>query len=634
MCGIAGIYQLNRDTFTGMHATHRMGQHMQQRGPNAEGYLLAHKDSRPALRIELDIEKKCEIDASLFLAHRRLSIIDLSSNANQPMSCDHNRYWIVFNGEIYNYREISQELLAHDVTLTTHSDTEVVLKSYALWGPQCLERFNGMFALAIWDDRDKSLFLARDRLGIKPLYYTVQDNRLIFASDIKTLIASKLYRPTLHMEGLYHTLSFGVAPRPMTCFANVVALEPAHWALISAQGNMVKQRYWRIPIDATPKLNETQAIEALDAALHRSVALRVRADVPVGSFLSGGIDSTCITAIAAQYQPEIHAFTLGHEQSASAYDETAQARATAQRYQLQHTILNVDPRLALNYIDDMIDCYEEPYFSLSPNYLISRLASQHNTPVILSGLGGDELFAGYRHFSWGRYHFWLRLLAPLLKPTRWYSDKFERASEFNHANSLEKFYVSLFANMSEGLKHRLLPQAGALNSVEQVAHLYTEPMNHSRDPIEVFSYMNLHHYVANHHLYRMDQFTMRFSLEGRFPLLDHHVVETAFRIPSQLKLRNGTAKYILRKVAEKYIDPSSLVMQKKGFCLPMTRWLKGSLKGFAQDNLDRLMKRDLFCPKEIQRVYSQFNHNRIDGRYLWQLVSIELWLRRFIDQQG
>lgn len=653
MCGIAGIISFNQNAFHGAQSIHRMANAMIHRGPDDEGYLLglsgqlplkiafgattANIDEIPEqYRPRTDIENLYSEKGDIFLAHRRLSIIDLKPTGHQPMSIADGRYWIIYNGEVFNYQEIAQELIQHGVRLIGQSDTEVILHAYALWGEAALEKFNGMFAFAILDLEEKTLFCARDRIGIKPFYYTIQNNRFIFASDVKTLIASGLYKPEVNLEGLYHAMSYGVAPRPLTSFKDVFALEQSHWLKINiANGQMVKQSYWQIPVNAQDHaLSEQKAVELLDEALTRSVKYQLHSDVPVGTFMSGGIDSTTISAIASKHHPHIKAFTLGFEGEQAAYlNEVDEARATAAMYDMEHIVHMQKPEAILDEINGCVKAYEEPFFSLSPNLIISKLVASHGIKVILNGLGGDELFAGYKTFQLAKQYNLLKLLLPFLKIVSFYHPRWRRALDLSYVKSNADLHGALLNNMSSFEKNRLFIDESVkhLRSLEKLRELYVPPNVQFSDFIEAMCYMYMMNYIGNHHVYRVDQFTMKYSIEGRFPFLDHHVVETAFKIPSQYKMRGKVGKYILREVAKKYIDSSSLTMKKKGFDLPMDFWIRHVLKDLVREKLDLLSKRTIFHPHAVRAVAAHFDKKRCDDYTLWQLVGIELWLEEFID---
>lgn len=652
MCGIAGIVSFNKDFFQGAKHLHQMADAMESRGPDDEGFLVGAlgealhpaygkasnniNEIPPHFRPKQHIESLYSERGDIFLAHRRLSIIDLKSTGHQPMSTPDGRYWIIYNGEVFNYQEIAQELIQEGVKLFGHSDTEVILHAYALWGTLALEKFNGMFAFTILDTKDKTLFCARDRIGIKPFYYTIQNNRFIFASDIKTIIASGLYKPEVNLEGLYHAMSYGVAPRPLTSFKDVFALEQSHWMKINiSSGRMEKKPYWQIPINAQDhSLSEKAAVELLDDAITRSVRYQLHSDVPIGTFMSGGVDSTTISAIASKHHPSIKAFTLGFEGEQAAYlNEIDEARATAAMYDMEHIVHMQKPEAILDEINGCVRAYEEPFFSLSPNLIISKLVASHGVKVVLNGLGGDELFAGYKTFQLARQYNLLRLLLPFLKIVSVYHPRWRRALDLSFVKSNADLHGALLNNMSSYEKNKLFIDESVkhLRSVEKLRELYLPENEKFSDYIEAMSYMYMMNYISNHHVYRVDQFTMKYSIEGRFPFLDHHVVETAFKIPSKYKMQGKVGKYILREVAKKYIHSSSLTMKKKGFDLPMDFWIRHVLKDLVHEKLNHLSKRDIFHPHAVQAVAKSFEKKRCDDYTLWQLVGIELWLEEFID---
>ncbi len=635
MCGIAGIYNFSNSAISaieGFSSVANMAKSMTHRGPNGEGYFIGYKENTLGDYYPTADDSLFGKKGDIFLAHRRLSIIDLSSAAAQPMCCDNRRYWITYNGELYNYLELMKELSDIGIKFKSKSDTEVVLKAYSHWGYKALEKFNGMFAFAIWDDHEKKLFCARDRVGIKPFYYTIQNNQFIFASDINTLIASKRYHPVVNLEGLYHTMSYGIAPRPMTCFKDIYALPQGHWAMISEDSHFKINRYWQIPINTQDhSMSEEQAADLLEQTLTKSVQRRLVADVPVGTFMSGGIDSTLISALAAQAHPGIQAFTLGYEDYAEELNEIEQAKATAALYPLQHTIETISMRSILDGFENNLQIYDEPFYSLSPNYLISKLVSENALTVVLNGLGGDELFAGYRHSRWANRGSLFRLAAPFITPLKGKRELFARVSEFSNAKSIDRYYSYLFTIMSENMKQNLFQSNHVknFNTIESLHHLYVGKDMRFSDNIEAMCYMDLIHYIGNHHVHRIDQFTMHFSLEGRFPFLDHEVIEAAFRIPSKYKIKDGLQKYILRKVAQKYIAPECLSMKKKGFSLPMDYWLRNDLSSYAKSQLDKLSKNELFSKSTINQIWPMFEARKLQSRHVWQLVALQTWFERY-----
>jgi len=628
---------------------------MVHRGPDDEGFLLIDKKGkcRPFLGDDTPVDdpvcsfvhgypqnhiKSAFEDLShVALGHRRLSIIDLSPYGHQPMCTPDFRYWIVYNGEIYNFQEISVELNKEGINLYSHSDTEVLLNAYAIWGEDCLQKFNGMFAFAIWDNKEKILFCARDRIGIKPFYYTIQNGQFIFASDIKTIIASDLYCPEPDMEGLYLAMAFGMAPRPKTAFKGLVALEQAHWMRVHLNGRIEKGRYWSIPV-GTQKSNmsEEEAVDMLEEQLTASVKKRLVADVPVGTFMSGGIDSTTISAIASELHPGIKAFTLAYENTAQELNEVSQAIMTAKMHPMEHNVHLVDPSESLKDIESWIDGYEEPFHGLAANYEISKLVKGNGVKVVLNGLGGDELFAGYGWYSHIGQWETARMLRPLTNMIVPLIGK--RAMQIKaliNMSSADRLHTRLFAQSTdEDLQELFIdPELRGMNTPEILHHMYADGLKFT-DSIEAMSYMDLINYIGNHHVHRSDQFTMAHSIEARFPFLDHNLVETVFKIPSYLKKNGKIQKYVLRKVAEKYIAPECLSMNKKGFSLPLKQWMEGPLKSLVKEKLAKLEKRKEIRQEVPFRWLREYEAGNRKFSLIWHLASLEMWFESFIDNHG
>ncbi len=650
MCGIAGIINLRGAKKRNLQALHWMAQCMKNRGPDDEGYIIAsHNDNKVHILTGndsvpihdifpsvMEVTKSYDIAGTVFLGHRRLSIIDLSPYAHQPMCTRDGRYWIVYNGEIYNFKQIRQRLQSEDdIKFISNSDTEVILYAYQKWGPDFLKYLNGMFAFAVWDNHEKTLFCARDRIGIKPFYYTIQDDQFIFASDIKTLIASGIYRPKIDIEGLYYGMSFGVAPRPLTCFKDVKALEQGHWILISRNGKIEKSCYWKIPICSQEhNMKEDEARELLEDSLKNSIKYRLVADVPVGTFMSGGIDSTTVSAIASQLHPGIKAFTLVFSKY-KRLDESEQAKATAAMHPMQHIIWDIEIDSVLEHIDDMIECYEEPFYDLSPNYMISKLVAENKITVILNGLGGDELFGGYPYYNWSNRWEALKkskLLLAIGKHIPAIRHISERLHVIASVESADKFAIAVRCFLTDMEKHSLFLDRGVqdLNTVEYISQLYTGKKEFT-DFIEAISFIDIMNYIGNHHVYRVDKFTMRFSIEGRLPFLDHELIELAFRIPSHFKIKNGEQKYVLRRVAERHLHPMCLEAKKKGFDLPTDNWMRRNLKEMVFTKLKSLENKGIFDPKEIWKIYQEWKFRLRSFRSVWELVSVEMWINKFIE---
>ncbi len=650
MCGIAGIVDLRGRETQQAEPVRRMAARMRQRGPDDEGYLLVRKDGSlislsgddtPAPSAETEqipgyparhVRTAGETPSLVALGHRRLSILDLSAHGHQPLCTDDGRYWIVYNGEIYNFREIATELEASGIRLHGHCDTEVLIKAYALWREACLDRFNGDFAFAIWDNQEKYLFCARDRLGVKPFYYVLKDGRFLFASDIKTLIASGLYRPEPDMEGLYLAMAFGMAPRPRTAFKQVAALEQGHWLRLHADGRIEQQRYWSIPTGKQqPSMREGEAVELLETRLTAAVKRRLIADVPVGTFMSGGIDSTTVSAVAAGLQPGIKAFTLAYEDAAPEMDEVAQAAATARMHPMQHVVYRVSERDIMPDLNALIALFEEPHHGMGANQVISGVARANGVKVVLNGAGGDELFAGYGRYAqiprWRKLRpLWplVSLLAPLLGP------RGLKLAAIARSSSPDRLHTALFQETTDSERQALFASAEirGVNTPDYLHRLYARDLAFT-DPLEALSYMDLMNYVGNHQLHRADQFTMLHSLEGRFPLLDHELVEAAFLIPSRFKLQGGVQKYLLRKVAARYIAPECLTMKKKGFGLPVKHWMRGALQPLVEEKLAKLRSRRFINGATVQRWFDQYQDGRRPAHHIWHLVALQTWCETF-----
>ena len=644
MCGIAGIISLRGEKTLQAICLHKMTEQMKNRGPDDEGYVLIDTETgqiksyfgdstsiknkhikRVQSNTDLHVSSTYNLKSNIALGHRRLSIVDLSFHGHQPMSDSTGRFWIVYNGEIYNYKEIRQKLINLGHNFIGCSDTEVLLHSFMEWGIACLHKFNGMFAFAIYDNHTKEIFFARDRIGIKPFYYTIQDGQFIFASDIKTIIASGLYKAEIDWEGLWHNLSLGVAPRPITTFKDVYSLEQAHWMKLDMYGKIAKERYWDIPIGAQDfTMSEGDAIELLEQELIKSVKYRLIADVDVGTFMSGGIDSTLISAIASTLHPGIKAFTLGFDKSLSEFNEVDQASETAKMQKMEHIIKIVNPEDIISNIDDIVLIHEEPYYAISPNYTISKFVSENNIKVVLNGIGGDELFAGYSYYN-KRLNIWkkakkINLLLKLLPYGL--NGKLNTLKDFSNINKIVDFYLYHHSNFKEGEKRILFKSINKFNTSETFNDLYDVGDKVFTDDIEMISYCDIMSYIGNHHVYRVDQFTMNFSIEGRFPFLDHNLIQAAFKIPSKYKIKEGKQKYILKKVAEKYIAKSCLNMGKRGFSFPLKHWMESNHK------LRELTKKSISVLKSKEFFKLGSKNLSLNYQQIWHLVMVELWIEK------
>lgn len=416
MCGIVGIFSKKAQKLS--KNLYQANNQMKNRGPDDEGFCFFQQDKvgicygkdTPLLSFfdnqvyypNTDVKSTFDNFYHVGLAHRRLSILDVSSHGHQPMCDSSERYWVVFNGEVYNYKEIRNELIQEGQGFVSNTDTEVILKAFIRWGEKCLSKFNGMFAFVIFDRYENRAFIARDRIGMKPLYFSKTDEFFIFASDIKTILASGLVKAEVNGQGLYQNFAFGMTPRPNTSFKNIFSVKQGSYFWLNGNTLDVSEEvgYWDVPTNKQDfGLTEQDSKELLESELLKSIQYQLNSDVEVGTFMSGGIDSTTIAAMASRLHPGIKAFTLGFDKSIAEFDETEEAISTAKKNEMQHIVSFLQADVVLNNIDHMVLGYEEPFYHLAANYAISEIVASNGVKVVFNGLGGDELFAGYGHYS-------------------------------------------------------------------------------------------------------------------------------------------------------------------------------------------------------------------------------------------
>ena len=634
MCGIAGI--INKSNLSNnTESLVSMTKSMINRGLDDEGYMLFNENTTPFIGNDSLIKNHKHINIALNdsiklgFGFRQLKIIDLSNNSHQPMCDIHKNYSIIFNGEIYNFKEIKSELIGKGYTFFSNSDTEVILNAYIQWGENALQKFNGMFAFSIFDKVKNEIFIARDRIGIKPLYYFDNSNSFIFASTQKALIDSNLYKPEIDWEGLSQNFRFSIAQRPHTSFKNIKSLEPAHFLKIDLNTNKIqKKQYWEIPTNTQDlSLTEKQSANFIEEQLYKSIKYRLQADVEVGTFMSGGVDSTTISVIASKISPNIKALTLGFKEY-DEYNEIRQASDTARLHNINHVISYCQPNEIIENLEKIAIAYEEPYHHLSANFILAKTAHQNNLKVVLNGLGGDELFGGYDVYY--KLTFWnqLKKWNPILKHIPEIHPKVKKIKEISSYINIAEFYSHYYTSYNDIEISRLFNSQHNFNTKNCISNLYNPKNLTFFDDFEAISFFNLKSYIGNHQMRAVDQSTMHFSIEGRFPLLDHNFIETAYKIPTKFKIKNNNQKYILKEVAKKHIAPSCLTMDKKGLGLPLEYWLKNDLRELTNDSILKLKNRKIFNNKEIDTILKSNNECKI-----WQLVSTELWLDKFITSK-
>jgi len=610
MCGICG--QFSFDQPINIDSLKKMTDALKHRGPDATGHF---------------------IENSIALGHTRLSIIDLSENANQPMLSHNQRYVIAYNGEVYNYNEIAQQL---DIQQRTHSDTEIVLEALANKGIEAIHWFNGMFAIALYDRHEQTLTLIRDRIGIKPLFYFWDGNYFAFASELKALLTLDCVKRNLKTNkiAINDYLHVGFIPEPNTIYQNIYKFPAGSFGVLKG-GKFSIQKYWNISeqIKVQTLQNESEAKSKLKELLTSSVQQRLISDVPYGVFLSGGIDSSLVAAIAQQLTGDIKTFSIGFNEAN--YNEAPYAKAVANYLHTQHTEFTVTYNDALSLIQDIINQYDEPFADASaiPTMLVSKLAKSE-VSMVLSGDGGDELFWGY-----GAYHWAKRLSNPIIKNLR-----YPLAACLTLANSRQKRIAEMLRySNNDFLPAHILSQEQYFFRTKEVSSLlnhdylssasFHEPKVEQRkiNSIEKQSLFDFCHYLKDDLLVKVDRASMKYALEVRVPLLDYRIAEFAFNLSPKLKHTKGCDKYLLKQVLFDYIPPSYFDRPKWGFALPLNHWLKNELKPLINEylnheNIERqgILKAD--AVKQLLNNYASGN-DYLYGR-IWNLLILQMWLMK------
>jgi len=573
------------------------------------------------------------------LAHRRLSIIDLSPAGNQPMANAATNLHLVYNGEIYNFKELRAELEVAGYRFHSRTDSEVLLHGYHYWGVQVLQRLRGMFAFAIWDSLRRTLFLARDRTGIKPLFYAPLDTGMVFASEIKALFAHPRITPELDPAAIDAYLTFGTVPCPRTIFQGVFSLPPGH-SLLWKNGRLETEMYWS-PDYLQPTLNasEDDLVDELDHRLNEAIRTHLVADVPMGAFLSGGVDSSLVAAIAQKHSSEpLQTFTIGYPEGG---DERPYARQVATHIGSRHTEDMATPALQTQ-LPRLIWHLDQPLFdnSILPTFLVSQLASQA-CKVVLSGDGGDEPFFGY---EWTRWAFTLPSL-PL--PSLNFGWKWlYRSGPFG---LFQRLYYDVSHSDQDRYLRRMLVSASYrswLYQSEFSRHVTSDPADLLRakfqetpthDPRDAFVHADLTGFLPDDILVKVDRMSMACGLEVRVPFLDHHLLDWVLRLPVDLRFRRKRGKYLLRRVAARYLPESIMIPRKQGFTVPVGEWLKGGLGDLARTLLTspRCQARGFFRPERVVQIFDLHRSGRFDlGHRIWSLVVLEIWCRIWLDGQS
>jgi len=643
MCGIVG-FRTNRDFSRLRDALPEATSRLVHRGPDDTGLFF-------------------DQESGVGLGHRRLSVIDLSEAGRQPMASDDGMVNIVYNGEIYNFQEIRSTLEGHGHHFRTETDTEVILNAYMEWGMDCLTRFVGMFALALWDSRSRLLFLARDRLGIKPLYYHFTPGELIFASELKALMAFKGFPRDIDPDAVPLFLHYQYIPSPRTVFKDTFKLLPGRYAVFDGQDIRIRS-YWELPhIDRTSKgrdRSEEDVFTELDHLLTQAVSDRLVSDVPLGALLSGGIDSSIVVALMQKVNTSpVRTFSIGFNEPA--YNEAPWALKVAEHLGTDHTDFYVTPKEAMDVISRLPEIYDEPFADSSaiPTFLVSRLARSQVT-VALSGDGGDEQFCGYvRYWStramatafqripgpakeglglvldkipptWVErcYLPWRRFLPQRFRLAN-FPDKWEKFIKLLGQTSIQDLYRMTICLWSEKELDSLM---GRDIRDCQYEEIFRETGNWPL--LSRLMRVDQKTYLPDAMLTKVDRASMAVGLEVRVPLLDHRVVEFTSTLPDRLKYKRGRGKYLLRRLLARYVPEELFERPKMGFGVPIEDWFRGELKEMLLDYLspERLIKEGLFDHNLVEEKIKEHLSGKANHQYrLWALLMWEMWRERWLE---
>jgi len=618
MCGIAGIAYFKKDKEVHREELKLMASKIVHRGPDDEGIFISK-------------------NKSVGFASKRLAIIDLSQKGHQPMTYL-NRYTITFNGEIYNFQEERQKLIGLGYKFNSESDTEVVLALYSKYHKKCLDHLRGMFAFAIYDEVENTIFLARDRIGKKPLKYLLDDTKIIFASELKAILTQVGVKKKVDYEAINLYLNYGYTPAPMTGFEGIKKLEPANYIFINLRNKSVeKKRYWEPVFKNKLHLSEKEWCTRILDTLEEATRIRMISDVPVGAFLSGSVDSSGVVAAMARLSDKpVKTFTIGF--SDEDFDESQYAANIAKKYKTDHHVLIAKPQ-STEILPFLAKQYEEPFADASNvvTYMVSKMTRKYVT-VALNGDGGDENFAGYpnRYMRLRRdvdYDFWIQSIRPvaaeLLKSFPKAKNFFEKAklplySRFASYNKI--FSPEELMNHTKG---KVLEFANTVDAYEIVDRCFR--MFNGKDLKDAGLKFDLLYFLPDQLLTKVDIASMAVSLEARSPLLDQNMIELACKIPFNLKVKNGESKYILKKAFEKIVPKENLYRPKMGFTIPLSEWFSGKLNSYAKNLLinKNSQIKEMFDMEYVKGIIEDNNRREDFGPRLWALMCLELWLQSY-----
>jgi asparagine synthase (glutamine-hydrolysing) len=617
MCGILGITSHNNNLQSKAFAD-QMLTHLNHRGPDANG--MYH-------------------DENIILGHTRLSILDLSDAANQPMHSHNGRYVMVYNGEVYNFGEIQEELkkLIPGFAPRTTSDSEIILEAFSTWNVKFVEKLNGMFAIAIWDRHEKTLYLFRDRIGIKPIYYFYKNGMFAFASELKALVSNSEIKKELSLNytAINKYLNLGYIPHPDSIYQEIKKFPAAHYA-VSGKDGFQLYRYWNPEeFAALPRITSIEeAVSKLRSLVESSVKYRLISDVPYGTFLSGGIDSSLVTAVAQKMNHEpVNTFSIGFWEKE--FNEAPFARRIAEHLGTVHHEFTVTEKEAIEWIPQLLSIYDEPYADSSaiPTLLVSRMARQTVT-MTLSGDGGDELFMGYGAYKWAERlsnPYISALKAPIRRVLNCGNNRFKRVSHLFEKISPDHFHSHIFSQ-----EQYLFSRKEIKNYLNAPFHEEFEldekynPRLTNLTPAERQALFDIKYYLPDDLLVKVDRASMHFALETRVPLLDYRIAELALQLDPKLKIRNGSAKWLLKELLYEYVPREFFNRPKWGFAIPLRNWLKTELKEFVMDHLnyESVKKYGVLNVQQTEALLNEFykkDRNYLYNR-IWQLVLLQKWI--------
>lgn len=635
MCGICGVLAFDSRFLADASTVRRMQDTLIHRGPDDGGMLVRPEDG-------------------IALGHRRLSIIDLTDAGHQPMANEDGNVWIAYNGEVYNHEALRANLIARGHRFKSATDTEAILHLYEELGPACVNELDGMFALAVWDGRRRELFLARDRLGVKPLYYAISPRGMVFGSEIKAILEHPAVRREVDEDAFVDYLTYAFTPPPATMYSGISKLAPAEYLIVRSDGSVRNGSYWTPFSDEVSaevsEMGEAEIVARLRDLLRESIRKRMMADVPFGVFLSGGLDSSANVALMAELTDQpVRTFATaprGHGR----YDELRYAQLVAERFATDHHEVLIDDRDMLEFLPRLMHHQDEPLADPTavPQHFVTRLARENETVVVQCGEGSDEIFHGYKGYADHRRYVvpFQSLPEPLRRPLGTMAARTTRRlgrgirhgeALFDASRTSQPYWGGSLCFRGEVKAQILRRRSGReIDSSYRVVERHWQDamrLGGSPDLFQQMTYLELKQRLPELLLMRLDKVTMASSVEGREPFLDHHLVEFAMALPAGMKYRRGIGKYALRRAMEGILPGEVLSRPKQGFGTPMEEWMRGEFGVRAQEEIARssLMERGLIDLERVDELFAAHRAGRGDWhKHLWNIYNVSLWHDRWI----